>query len=57
MGAAQVRAAAQGLLGLENSVVVIVGDYTKVKDQLAVYKDIEFYDVTGKKLPAPPPTP
>ena len=32
---AQVKSAAATLLGSENSVIVIVGDYGKVKDQLA----------------------
>lgn len=54
VGAPQVKAAAQALLGSEHTVIVIMGDYSKVKDQLAGYKEIEFYDVTGKKLPAPP---
>ena len=35
------------------SVIAIVGDYAKVKDQLAGYKDITFIDTDGKTIPAP----
>jgi len=49
----QVKGAAATLLGSENSVIAIVGDYAKVKDQLAGYKDIKFLDVDGK--PTGPP--
>jgi zinc protease len=48
-----VRTAAEMLLGSENSVIVIVGDYTKVKDQLGAFKNITFVDVNGKPIPAP----
>jgi zinc protease len=48
-----VRTAAEMLLGSENSVIVIVGDYTKVKDQLGGFKNISFVDVNGKPIPAP----
>src|SRR5262245_14449417 len=41
---AQVKSGAAALLGSENSVITIVGDYAKVKDQLAAYKDITFVD-------------
>ena len=41
------------LLGSEDSVVVIVGDYTKVKDQLAGFANIKFVDLTGKPIPEP----
>jgi hypothetical protein len=34
-------------------VIAIVGDYAKVKDQLAGYKDITFLDTDGKVI-APP---
>ena len=37
-------------------VVAIVGDYAKVKDQLAAYKDITFLDTDGKVIPAAPVT-
>ncbi len=49
----QVKAGAATLLGSDNSVIVIVGDYAKVKEQLAPYKDITFLDVDGKRV-APP---
>jgi predicted Zn-dependent peptidase len=48
-----VKTAAQMLLGSENSVIVIVGDYTKVKDQLGGFKNIQFMDITGKPIPPP----
>lgn len=50
----QVRSAAATLLGSENSVIAIVGDYAKVKDQLSAFKDITFVDADGK--PTTPPT-
>lgn len=50
----QVKEGASKLLGDDDTVVVIVGDWTKVKEQLAGYKDITFLDVEGKKLSAPP---
>ena len=49
----QVKGGAAALLGSENSVIVIVGDYAKVKDQLTAYKDITFFDTDGKKIPPP----
>jgi predicted Zn-dependent peptidase len=49
----QVKSGAATLLGSENSVITIVGDYAKVKDQLAAYKDITFLDTDGKKIAAP----
>ncbi len=48
-----VKTGAQMLLGSENSVIVIVGDYTKVKDQLGGYQSISFVDITGKPMPMP----
>ena len=53
LSAEAVRTAAEMLLGSENSVVVIVGDYTKVKDQLGGFKNISFVDVNGKPIPPP----
>jgi len=50
---AQVKQAAATLLGSENSVIAIVGDWAKVKDQLALYKEITFVDLDGKTI-APP---
>jgi zinc protease len=50
---AQVKAGAATLLGSEHAVITIVGDYAKVKDQLAAYQDITFLDTDGKPI-APP---
>ena len=49
----QVKSAAATLFGSENSVIAIVGDWAKVKDQLASYKDITFLDTEGKTIPPP----
>jgi predicted Zn-dependent peptidase len=49
----QVKSAAAMLLGTDNSVIAISGDYAKVKDQLAPFKDITFFDTDGKPI-APP---
>jgi zinc protease len=48
-----VKTAAQMLLGSENSVIVIVGDYPKVKDQLGAFQNISFVDIHGKPIPPP----
>ncbi len=48
-----VKTGAQMLLGAEDSVVVIVGDYTKVKDQLSAFTNIKFFDLNGKPIPEP----
>ena len=48
-----IRTGAQMLLGSEDSVVVIVGDYTKVKDQLTGFANIKFFDLTGKPIAEP----
>jgi predicted Zn-dependent peptidase len=48
----QVKAGANLLFG-GGSVVVVVGDWTKVKDQLSGYQDITFLDITGKPIAAP----
>jgi zinc protease len=53
LGPEQVKSGAGILLGSENSVIVVVGDYAKVKDQLSSYKDITFLDIEGKKTSAP----
>jgi len=50
---AQVRTGAQTLLGSDNSVIVVVGDWAKVKDQLAAYKDVTFLDADGKSIQPP----
>jgi predicted Zn-dependent peptidase len=50
---AQVKNAARTLLGSENAVIAIVGDYAKVKDQLAAFRNITFLDADGKPISAP----
>ena len=50
---AQVKSAAASLLGSTNAVIVIVGDYAKVKDQLGAFNDITFLDIEGKKVTPP----
>jgi predicted Zn-dependent peptidase len=49
----QVKGAAVTLFGSENSVIAVVGDWAKVKDQLAGYTNITFLDTNGKTIPAP----
>ena len=49
----QIKSAAAVLLGSQDSVIAIVGDYAKVKDQLAGFKDITFLDTDGKPISAP----
>ena len=53
LSAEAVKTGAQMLLGSENSVIVIVGDYAKVKDQLAGYGEVTVVDINGKPIPAP----
>lgn len=48
-----IKTGAQMLLGSMDSVVTIVGDYTKVKDQLTGFANIKFFDLTGKEIPEP----
>ncbi len=48
-----IKTGAEMLLGSENSVIVIVGDYTKVKDQLGAFTNITFVDINGKPIPEP----
>ena len=50
---AQVKSASATLFGSDNSVIAIVGDWAKVKDQLAAYTNITFLDTDGKTI-APP---
>ena len=49
----QVKSAAGTLLGSQNAVIAIVGDWSKVKDQLAGFKEITFLDPDGKTIPEP----
>jgi zinc protease len=48
-----VKTGAQMLLGSEDSVIVIVGDYTQVKDQLTGFENISFLDINGNSIKAP----
>lgn len=48
-----IKTGAQMLLGSEDSVVTIVGDYTKVKDQLTGFTNIKFFDLNGKPIREP----
>jgi predicted Zn-dependent peptidase len=50
---AQVKSAAMTLLGSEHSVITIVGDYSKVKEQLGAFKEITFLDIDGKRIQPP----
>ena len=50
---AQVKQAAATLLGSDNSLIAIVGDWAKVKDQLGAFKDITFVDLDGKTISPP----
>ena len=50
---AQVKGASATLFGSSDSVIVIVGDWAKVKDQLTAYTDIRFLDTAGKTIAAP----
>lgn len=50
-----VSTGARILLGTADSLVVVVGDYTKVKDQLAGFGDVQIVDVTGAPIPPPEP--
>jgi len=49
----QVKRASETLFGSENSVIAIVGDWGKVKDQLGAFKEITFVDLDGKPSTAP----
>jgi zinc protease len=48
-----VKTGAEMLLGSRDSVVVVVGDYTKVKDQLSGFGTITFVDLSGKPIAEP----
>ena len=48
-----IKTGAEMLLGSEDSVVVIVGDDAKVKDQLGAFTNITFVDLSGKPIPEP----
>jgi zinc protease len=48
-----IKTGAEMLLGSDDSVIVIVGDYTKVKDQLTAFTNTRFLDLNGKPIPEP----
>lgn len=49
----QVKAGANALFGSADSVVVVVGDWPKVKQQLTDFKNITFLDLSGKQISEP----
>jgi zinc protease len=49
----QVKDGANALFASSASVVVIVGDWPKVKSQMADYKNITFLDLNGRPIPEP----
>jgi len=51
--AEMVTTGAQMLLGADDSLVVIVGDYPQVKDQLTGFANITFVDLNGQPIPEP----
>jgi zinc protease len=54
VASADVKASAQALVSPANSVISIVGDWNKVKDQLNGYGKVSFVDPEGKALPEAP---
>jgi zinc protease len=48
-----VKTGAQMLLGSQDSVIVVVGDWTKVKDQMAGFENISFVDINGNPIQPP----
>jgi zinc protease len=48
-----VKTGAEMLLGSQDSVVVVVGDYAKVKEQLSGFSNITFLDLAGQPIPEP----
>jgi zinc protease len=49
----QVKRAAQTLLGSDDVVIAIVGDFAKVKDQLGAFRNITILDTDGKTTGPP----
>lgn len=54
VSAADVKSAAPLLLTPDRSVIAIVGDWDRVKDQLRQFGGITFRDTEGRTLPAAP---
>jgi zinc protease len=48
-----VKTGAQMLLASEDSVIVIVGDWAKVKDQMSGFSNISFVDINGNTIQPP----
>jgi predicted Zn-dependent peptidase len=48
-----VKTGAQMLLGSQDSVIVIVGDWAKVKDQMGAFANISFVDISGNPISPP----
>jgi zinc protease len=48
-----VKTGAQMLLGSQDSVIVVVGDWTKVKDQMSGFQNISFVDINGNPIQPP----
>jgi zinc protease len=48
-----VKTGAQMLLGSQDSVIVIVGDWAKVKDQMGAFANISFVDINGNLISPP----
>ena len=48
-----VKTGAQMLLGSQDSVIVVVGDWTKVKDQMGAFSNISFVDINGNPIQPP----
>jgi zinc protease len=48
-----VKTGAEMLLGSEDSVIVVVGDWTKVKDQMSGFANISFVDINGNPISPP----
>jgi zinc protease len=48
-----VKTGSEMLLGSQDSVVVVVGDYAKVKDQLSGFTNVTFLDLAGQPIPEP----
>ena len=48
-----VKTGAQMLLGSQDSVIVVVGDWTKVKEQMSGFQNISFVDINGNPIQPP----
>jgi zinc protease len=53
LSAEAVKTGAQMLLSSQDSVIVVVGDWTKVKDQMGGFGNISFVDINGNAIPPP----